>query len=165
MFLLSFFSFSVFFPSSPPLHFYVLFFVSFFIVLEEYMRLFGHRYLGFYFSPFQCCQNSLLFFLKRASKGRCRLRLKLRVLSVPLGTQQSLFLSSYFDPKIIDYGKFLKTPCVESPVKSLRHEPPLLRKSHLWEQWWLIGNDTRLKSCSPGFKCSNLPSLQCTASP
>jgi hypothetical protein len=33
------------------------------------------------------------------------------------------------------------------------------------EQWWLIGSDTRLRNCSPGFESSNLPSLQWTASP
>ncbi len=32
-----------------------------------------------------------------------------------------------------------------------------------WEQWWLIGSDTRLWNCSPRFKSINLPSLQWTA--
>jgi hypothetical protein len=34
---------------------------------------------------------------------------------------------------------------------------------HIREQWWLIGSNTRLQNCSPGFKSSNLPSLQWTA--
>jgi hypothetical protein len=50
-------------------------------------------------------------------------------------------------------------------VNSINREQFSQPNNPWWEQWWLIGSDTRLYTYSLGFEASRLPSLQWTANP